>query len=24
MALSNGKLLLRNQEEMKCLDLKNP
>lgn len=24
MALSDGKLLLRNQEEMKCLDLKNP
>jgi outer membrane protein assembly factor BamB len=24
MALSEGKLLLRNQEEMKCLDLKNP
>ncbi|HPO13372.1 MAG TPA: PQQ-like beta-propeller repeat protein [Candidatus Hydrogenedentes bacterium] len=24
MALSNGKLLLRNQEEMKCLDVKNP
>lgn len=24
MALSNGKLLLRNQEELKCLDIKNP
>jgi hypothetical protein len=24
MALSGGKLLLRNQQEMKCLDLKNP
>jgi hypothetical protein len=24
MALSDGKLLLRNQQEMKCLDIKNP
>lgn len=24
MALSNGKLLLRNQQEMKCIDVKNP
>ncbi len=24
MAFSNGKLLLRNQQELKCLDLKNP
>jgi hypothetical protein len=24
LTLSEGKLILRNQEEMKCLDLKNP
>jgi hypothetical protein len=24
MALSQGKLLVRNQEEMKCVDLRNP
>ena len=24
MAISDGKLLVRNQEEMKCLDLRNP
>ncbi len=24
MALSEGRLLLRSQEEMKCIDLKNP
>ena len=24
MAISQGKLLVRNQEEMKCLDLRNP
>jgi hypothetical protein len=24
MALSQGKLLVRNQKEMKCVDLRNP